>query len=72
MIFMCPSFHIYRYVLETKDGILRSFFSTVTDKHTVRYNGHEANNLNELEHINGEVWANVWEVLMSAFVQTMS
>ncbi|KFK26867.1 hypothetical protein AALP_AA8G304100 [Arabis alpina] len=33
----------------------------ITDKHTVRYNGHEVNNLNELEHINGEVWANVWE-----------
>ncbi|KAL1202890.1 Glutaminyl-peptide cyclotransferase [Cardamine amara subsp. amara] len=33
----------------------------VTDKHTVRYNGREVRYLNELEYINNEVWANVWQ-----------
>ncbi|KAJ4705952.1 Glutaminyl-peptide cyclotransferase [Melia azedarach] len=32
----------------------------VTEKHVVKYKGHEVRNLNELEFINGEVWANVW------------
>ncbi|KAL5567899.1 hypothetical protein UlMin_024474 [Ulmus minor] len=32
----------------------------VIDKHVVKFNGHEVHNLNELEYINGEVWANVW------------
>lgn len=31
-------------------------------KHAVTYNGHEVHNLNELEFVNGEVWANVWQV----------
>ena len=33
----------------------------VIGKHIVTYNGHEVHNLNELEYINGEVWANVWQ-----------
>ncbi|ESQ54732.1 hypothetical protein EUTSA_v10025771mg [Eutrema salsugineum] len=33
----------------------------VTDKHTVRFNGREVRYLNELEYINNEVWANVWQ-----------
>ncbi|XP_050252557.1 glutaminyl-peptide cyclotransferase isoform X1 [Quercus robur] len=33
----------------------------VIGKHIVTYNGREVNNLNELEYINGEVWANVWQ-----------
>ncbi|KAG7546184.1 Glutaminyl-peptide cyclotransferase [Arabidopsis suecica] len=33
----------------------------VTNKHTVRYNGYEVRYLNELEYINKEVWANVWQ-----------
>uniref|UniRef100_A0A1J3GSN4 Glutaminyl-peptide cyclotransferase n=1 Tax=Noccaea caerulescens TaxID=107243 RepID=A0A1J3GSN4_NOCCA len=33
----------------------------VTDKHTVRYNGREVRFLNELEYVNKEVWANVWQ-----------
>ncbi|CAM8887841.1 unnamed protein product [Rhodiola kirilowii] len=32
----------------------------VMKKHIVTYNGHEVHNLNELEFVNGEVWANVW------------
>ena len=34
--------------------------SKVIGKHIVTYNGHEVHNLNELEYIHGEVWANVW------------
>ena len=33
----------------------------VIGKNIVTYNGHEVHNLNELEYINGEVWANVWQ-----------
>ncbi|CAK9185071.1 unnamed protein product [Ilex paraguariensis] len=28
---------------------------------TVKYKGHEVHNLNELEYIGDEVWANVWQ-----------
>lgn len=31
-------------------------------KQVVRYRTHEVHNLNELEYINGEVWANIWQV----------
>ena len=34
--------------------------SKVIGKHIVTYNVHEVHNLNELEYIHGEVWANVW------------
>nr|GEV87973.1 glutaminyl-peptide cyclotransferase [Tanacetum cinerariifolium] len=30
-------------------------------EHVVRYEGHEVHNLNELEYINNEVWANIWQ-----------
>ncbi|CAH8337160.1 unnamed protein product [Eruca vesicaria subsp. sativa] len=33
----------------------------VTDKHVIKYNGREVRYLNELEYINNEVWANVWQ-----------
>ncbi|KAL3568618.1 hypothetical protein D5086_031269 [Populus alba] len=33
----------------------------VIGKQIVRYNGHEVHNLNELEFVNDEVWANVWQ-----------
>ncbi|KAL7146266.1 hypothetical protein ABFS83_06G029000 [Erythranthe nasuta] len=33
----------------------------VVEKHTVKYKGNEVHNLNELEYVNGEVWANVWQ-----------
>ncbi|WOH08828.1 hypothetical protein DCAR_0728278 [Daucus carota subsp. sativus] len=33
----------------------------VIKKQAVTYNGHEVHNLNELEYINDEVWANVWQ-----------
>ncbi|XP_022923124.1 glutaminyl-peptide cyclotransferase-like [Cucurbita moschata] len=33
---------------------------TVTNKWVVRYQGDEVHNLNELEFVNGEIWANVW------------
>ncbi|EPS59792.1 hypothetical protein M569_15013, partial [Genlisea aurea] len=33
----------------------------VLERHTVKYNGHEVYNLNELEYVNDEVWANIWQ-----------
>ncbi|KAI3458098.1 hypothetical protein Pfo_014761 [Paulownia fortunei] len=33
----------------------------VVEKHIVKFQGHEVHNLNELEYVNGEVWANVWQ-----------
>ncbi|KAK2983572.1 hypothetical protein RJ640_023106 [Escallonia rubra] len=33
----------------------------VVRKQVVKYKGHEVHNLNELEYINNEVWANVWQ-----------
>ncbi|CAO2821219.1 unnamed protein product [Amaranthus hypochondriacus] len=33
----------------------------VIQKHIIRYKGLEVHNLNELEFVNGEVWANVWQ-----------
>ncbi|KAJ4956271.1 hypothetical protein NE237_013054 [Protea cynaroides] len=33
----------------------------VIGKTAIRYNGHEVHNLNELEYVNGEMWANVWQ-----------
>ncbi|KAL2542090.1 Glutaminyl-peptide cyclotransferase [Abeliophyllum distichum] len=32
----------------------------VVEAHTVKYKGDKVHNLNELEYVNGEVWANVW------------
>lgn len=40
----------------------------VTDRHMVKYKDQEVHNLNELEFINGEVWANVYQV--SLFIST--
>lgn len=36
--------------------------NAVIGKHVVKYKGHEVHYLNELEYVNGEVWANVWQV----------
>lgn len=33
----------------------------VLQKQVVKYKGHEVYNLNELEYVNDEVWANVWQ-----------
>ncbi|XP_022735902.1 glutaminyl-peptide cyclotransferase-like isoform X2 [Durio zibethinus] len=33
----------------------------VTRKHVIKFNGHDVRYLNELEYINGEIWANVWQ-----------
>ncbi|KAG5007060.1 hypothetical protein JHK82_024987 [Glycine max] len=40
-------------------GIYIALFSVAVSKQVVYYKGHEVHNLNELEYINGEVWANV-------------
>lgn len=34
---------------------------------TVKYHGNEVPYLNELEYIDGEVWANVWQVRCSSY-----
>lgn len=34
----------------------------VIRNHTVKYKGDEVHNLNELEYVAGEIWANVWQV----------
>ncbi|GFP81014.1 glutaminyl-peptide cyclotransferase [Phtheirospermum japonicum] len=33
----------------------------VVKKHIIKYKGHEVHSLNELEYVNGEIWANVWQ-----------
>ncbi|KAK4743595.1 hypothetical protein SAY87_009907 [Trapa incisa] len=33
----------------------------VKGKEKVKYDGYEVHNLNELEYVNGEVWANIWQ-----------
>ncbi|XP_022724112.1 glutaminyl-peptide cyclotransferase-like isoform X3 [Durio zibethinus] len=33
----------------------------VTRKHVIKFNGQDVRYLNELEYINGEIWANVWQ-----------
>lgn len=38
------------------------YIDAVVGKHTVKYKGDEVHNLNELEYVAGEVWANVWQV----------
>jgi glutamine cyclotransferase len=37
-------------------------FDAVTKTVTVKYQDNEVSFINELEYINGEVWANVWQV----------
>lgn len=39
-----------------------SCFDAVIAKHIVKYENQEVHYLNELEFVNGEVWANVWQV----------
>jgi len=45
-------------------GIYIALFSVAVSKQVVYYKGHEVHNLNELEYINGEVWANVLPVCL--------
>ncbi|KAL8252687.1 hypothetical protein R6Q59_036380 [Mikania micrantha] len=40
---------------------LNSRTMKVIKEHVVKYEGHEVHNLNELEYINNEVWANIWQ-----------
>lgn len=67
----CPTYNDYVSVplsillsnfIESRFSILWCLFSAVTEKHTVKYNGREVRYLNELEYIDKEVWANVWQV----------
>lgn len=53
---MCLSLHFH--------GTYTSLFNVVVSKQVVYYKGHQVHNLNELEYINGEVWANVYMVCL--------
>nr|GEV99710.1 glutaminyl-peptide cyclotransferase-like [Tanacetum cinerariifolium] len=44
-----------KYSLEPMDRL------PVIKEQVVKYKGHEVHNLNELEYINDEVWANIWQ-----------
>lgn len=46
--------------------ILLSYVA-VTRKYNIKFNGNDVRYLNELEYINGEVWANVWQVWLCVF-----
>jgi len=48
-------------------GIYVALFVVAVSKHVVYYKGHQVYNLNELEYINGEVWANVLPVCLYVF-----
>jgi glutamine cyclotransferase len=41
---------------------------TALKRVTVKYHDREIINLNELEYINGEIWANIWLVIYSSFL----
>ncbi|KAK6936791.1 Glutaminyl-peptide cyclotransferase [Dillenia turbinata] len=44
----------------------------VLKKQTVRYKDQEVQNLNELEFVNGEVWANIWQVVSAILFSFVS
>ncbi|KAF2315568.1 hypothetical protein GH714_040077 [Hevea brasiliensis] len=50
-----------RFVTEFYFGYPLDSAKIVITKHTVKYENHEVRYLNELEFVNGEVWANVWQ-----------
>jgi glutamine cyclotransferase len=52
----------YSIRLGTSFLLLAFFFDAVTKTVTVKYQDNEVSYINELEYINGEVWANVWQV----------
>ena len=62
MVDFCSVLTLFVINLYMLQRIWFDFFNVVIGKHSVKYNGREVNNLNELEYINGEVWANVWQV----------
>lgn len=72
--FLCVPFHskwvalpVYSWAHSSLILMSLYFHDAVVRKHTVKYKDHEVSNLNELEYINGEIWANVWEVWPAFF-----
>jgi len=74
MNFHSFSFTIYVYPKTSYPKMLSSNLSCISwylhclivvavTKHVIYYKGHQVYNLNELEYINGEVWANVLPVI---------
>ena len=52
----------YSIRFETSFLFIDTSFDAVTKTVTVKYQENEVSYINELEYINGEVWANVWQV----------
>lgn len=65
---MCPAFGLDSTLFSLSvfalhfHGTYIALFNVAISKQVVYYKGHEVHNLNELEYINGEVWANVFMV----------
>ena len=57
IILLCPGYLSLPFWF-----LLHVIAKAVIQKQVVTNNGHELHNLNELEYINDEVWANVWQV----------
>lgn len=66
--FLCPAFGLDSTLFSLSvfalhfHGTYIALFNVAISKQVVYYKGHEVHNLNELEYINGEVWANVFMV----------
>jgi len=66
--FLFLSLFMYAYsFLFVFHGICIALFVAAESKHVIYYKGHQVYNLNELEYINGEVWANVLPVCLCLF-----
>jgi len=50
-------------------GTYIALFVVAFSKQVVHYKSHEVHNLNELEYINGEIWANVFMVYLCVIHQ---
>lgn len=61
VVYFCWILNSLKSCLLVLNWILISF-DVVIRKDIVKYNGDEVHNLNELEFIDREVWANVWQV----------
>lgn len=68
VLFFAFVFFNHLLIFWTGEYIYDFIDSAVTDKHVIKYNGIEVRYLNELEYINNEVWANVWQVIQLFFL----
>ena len=54
-------FQPYLFVIFTSSNFHHPLDAVIAEL-VVKYKGLEVHNLNELEYINNEVWANIWQV----------